>query len=273
MTKKHVNDAAFTKEEVEQYLSSYSDFAFEVKVLSLLSSSGFECYHSGTYTDPVTKKTREYDIRALKLIEVRNVGNFQLLLPVECKNIKPYSPLVVHRLPRTVEEACHDLIINKGSRRLPVTVPASHSLYQMDTMTGKSVDQLRRSDQRISGSDSDVFDKISQALASAADLVHGAATGVACPVISAVIPILVVPSNTLWVIDYDKHGNVVEGPVSAKHTSYYCDKVLFLGQHVSRPYCVSHLEIVTIDHLQEFLPFLNLNRHYLGELVSQAKCS
>ena len=63
-----------TESDVKRYLNNYSDFSFELQVLKKFVDLGFKCSHSGTYEDPVTSKSRQYDIRALhqkKFIRVR----------------------------------------------------------------------------------------------------------------------------------------------------------------------------------------------------------
>ena len=42
--------------DLEEFLASESDFAFEMSVLSLLRKLDFGCSHAGTYQDPVTQK-------------------------------------------------------------------------------------------------------------------------------------------------------------------------------------------------------------------------
>lgn len=269
MSKKSVNDAPFTQEEVQQYVQTYSDFSFEVKTLSLLCASSFNCSHSGTYTDPVTGKTREYDIRATKIDIAQGIGFYELQLPVECKNIKPNSPLVVHRLPRRREESTHDLVINTGNSRGRLTVPPPFSLYQKGNLAGKSVDQLRRNDLKIYGSDAEVFDKVSQALCSAYEMVQVAASGHGNFIVSSVIPILVIPTGTLWIIDYDENGNVVHGPEPVQQTSYYCGKTWSYPGQLLSAYSISHLEIVTIDYLQEFVRYLYVDRYDLTDLLKK----
>lgn len=97
-------DQRIEKDDIEEYLNSYSDFSFEVKVLKNFISLGFDCEHSGTYEDPITKKTREFDIRAWKIFNINENTTFRLGIAVECKNIRKNFPLVVHCMPRTESE-------------------------------------------------------------------------------------------------------------------------------------------------------------------------
>jgi hypothetical protein len=49
--------------ELTKYLETESDFDFELRVLHSLQDIGVNCEHGGHYEDPVTKKSREFDIR------------------------------------------------------------------------------------------------------------------------------------------------------------------------------------------------------------------
>jgi hypothetical protein len=53
-----------TKAEIDKFVAEDSDFGFEMSVLAELRTLGFECSHSGTYSDPMTKKIRQFDLRA-----------------------------------------------------------------------------------------------------------------------------------------------------------------------------------------------------------------
>lgn len=69
-----------TKDDIEEYLNHYADFSFELRVLKEFVDLRLSCSHSGTYDDPITGKSHEFDIRALlqdKFIRVH--------LSIECK--------------------------------------------------------------------------------------------------------------------------------------------------------------------------------------------
>lgn len=87
--------------DINEYLDSYSDFSFEVKTQKELVNLGFQCQHGGTYEDPITGKSREFDIRATKRYEYHESFIYRLCLSVECKNIRANCPLVIHCSPRT----------------------------------------------------------------------------------------------------------------------------------------------------------------------------
>lgn len=82
-----LKDEKINVQDVNEYLEKYSDFSFEIKVLKKLVSLGFQCEHSGTYEDPTTKKTREFDIRAWKIDQLGKKTTFRFCLAVECKNL------------------------------------------------------------------------------------------------------------------------------------------------------------------------------------------
>ncbi len=81
-------DREIEKKDIIEYLNSYSDFSFEIKVLNKVISLGFKCEHSGTYKDPVTGVTREFDIRATKKIHDYDKKTLYLCLAIECKNVR-----------------------------------------------------------------------------------------------------------------------------------------------------------------------------------------
>ena len=76
------NDA-ISEIDLIEYLDSSSDFSFELSVLKMLRESNIGCEYGGLYEDPVTGKSREFDIRATKTI-----SNYRVRLAVECKNIR-----------------------------------------------------------------------------------------------------------------------------------------------------------------------------------------
>ena len=92
-----IRDQPITSAEIEKYLNSQDDFALEMQVYSLASSLEYQVSHGGTYEDPITKKPRQYDIRAFVERNERRVD-----LAIECKSLKQSYPLVVSRIPSVV---------------------------------------------------------------------------------------------------------------------------------------------------------------------------
>lgn len=255
-----------SKADIEEYLDTYSDFSFEVSVLKQLTDLGFICQHSGTYEDPVSSRTREFDIRAILRPSSRRAA---IRLAVECKNVRPNFPLVVHRLPRTAPEARIDVVSSRHDSVIagytpsigrPVRLDRDQSLYPVGDYVGKSSDQVGRNNKSgVSGSDRDVFDKLSQALNSARDLLsaaHSSCLTVFPDDFSIVLPVLVVPAGRLWAVDYDADGARVAGPQLVRRVSYFVDREYeFSAKHaqaVAR-YSLSHLEIIEATHLKAFV--------------------
>ncbi|MEO0928985.1 MAG: hypothetical protein AAFY63_24400, partial [Cyanobacteria bacterium J06643_13] len=58
-----MSEYAISAEEINQWLDSQSDFSLEMRVFSHLLSLDFHAEHGGTYSDPVTDKPRQFDIR------------------------------------------------------------------------------------------------------------------------------------------------------------------------------------------------------------------
>lgn len=248
-----------------EYLNDHSDFSFELNVLKSLVASGFTCEHGGTYADPVTHRPRQFDIRATRIFDL-----CFLRLAVECKNLRPNFPLLISCLPRRVDEAFHELVVsadpdfsdpwaigqwvgvNPKLDRQPQTVrlDGSDSLYEPGEPVGKSCEQIGRTlhNNDITANDAEVYDKWSQALSSAHDLIYLANNDVQRTrkfAISLVIPVVVVPNGRLWFSRFDQDGNRTADPTQTNRCSY------FVGRSYSAlaEFTVSHLEFVTLDGL------------------------
>ena len=264
-----------------EYLDSHSDFSFEIETLKELIQRGFTCEHGGTYTDPTTQKPREYDIRATRQIKGRI-----LRLAVECKNLRPNFPLLISCLPRRPEEAFHELVVSVDSRtaildnlyktkRLRPQTAAmisshhsyqlrnSESLYTVDEFVGKSCDQVGRLEGKnaeINSGDSGIYDKWSQALSSAHDLVSlifsdGSRIGKQAE--SLVFPLVVVPNDRLWRVKYDASGIRISNPELVNRCPFFVNrKYLYQSPSGEKRFVASHLEFVTLNGLLEFSDYL-----------------
>jgi len=266
-----------TREDILEYLDKNSDFDFEIKTLNLLEKTGHKCRHSGTYTDPITTKIREFDIRAEASKKISANVTLNLLLAIECKNIKDSFPLVLQCMPRARHEEIEEMIFCAPSEVAKMlleegftsvgqhpfqatTIPLHRTLtsYKRDEPVGKSCDQIGRtlSGNDITGSDSDVFEKISQAINSTYDLIQDAAKLESATEYSLTIikPVLVVPDGNLWHIIYDNEGNMVVGPEQTCFVPYYYGKSWpYKDWDGEKTYNVSHLDIVTFSHLPKHI--------------------
>lgn len=253
------------KSDIEEYLHKYSDFSFELKVLEKFNALGFRCDHSGTYEDPITGITRQFDIRAFherKLISVNLwARNY---LSVECKNLQSNFPLLVHSLKRKRDESFHDVIFTSGDSSLGLKhekkkITDDKSLYSMDQYVAKATDQIGRhaNTREILSNDNDLFAKISQAINSAKDLIQEC---LLTPkpserVLSFICPVVIIPDDTLWEVEYKVDGYPEEAK-KCKRASLYIGKEWTVNPPLQYPqltYNMSHLEIATISGISDFV--------------------
>ena len=257
-------DQPLTSVEIEKYLNSQDDFALEMQIYSLALSLGYETSHGGTYEDPVTKKPRQYDIRAHLVREDRRID-----LAIECKSLKSSYPLVVSRIPRMAAESYHQVVCSLKSDRphfythnlspsetLQINNNDNAPIYPEGEMVGKSTVQVGISDKGdyVSG-DAEVYDKWSQALSSLAELASDACWYRDCSksgfYLTALFPILVIPSGTLWVADYDMSGELSAEPHAVDEAT------VFLGREYwsagAGSYNVSHLHICTVAGVRNLM--------------------
>ncbi|MFC1751425.1 hypothetical protein ACFL2V_21845 [Pseudomonadota bacterium] len=265
-----LNDNPIEKEDIEEYLRGYSDFAFEIKVMNKLSSLGFVTEHAGTYEDPISRKTREFDIRARKRLVDKPSLKLDIRLSIECKNLRDNFPLVIHCMPREENECYLELVWASKNLNLhpywehssPVRLEDDDCLYRQLDPVGKACDQVGRKansqSPEIVGNDGDVFDKISQAINSGYDLLtsaHYLATKES-DVVTIVVPVLVVADNRLWTVWYNRTGEIEQEPTKEKNVEYYIDKSWLIGdpnEESQVEYSMSHLEIVEIRALAELI--------------------
>jgi len=233
-------------DDISEFLATEADFAFEMRVLRKLRGLNCNCEHAGTYADPITQKRRQFDVRA-KLVQL----TYDLRLAVECKNLRDTSPLLVHAVKRTQDEAFHDLVIRRArSQSRIVRVESYESTYEPDQFAGKGSDQVtRKADGTFGRSDADVFDKITQAVNSARDLIDEA-VNVPSSVDSviSIIPMLVVPDGRLWQVNYSPDGAQLGPPQQVHYCPFFLNHPwVVAGTNVSPPYTLSHLEMMTFS--------------------------
>jgi len=266
-----LNIDPIVKDDILEFLDQNSDFAFELKTLKLLNSLEFDCQHCGSYIDDNTKKIREFDIRASKLIHPRT-----LRLAVECKNLQSNFPLHICCVPREEKESTNNLVISvdpnsysafKGdpldgyhdSHFRTFEVEGEKSLYPINQPVGKSSEQIGKNahDKSIISSDHGIYERWAQALSSADDLlqdaIHSGEKSDRGIDISLILPILVVPDGTLWVTSFDHQGNVISEPSQANRCSYFVDRNYDPGILTRNEFKISHLEIVTLSGLEKLI--------------------
>jgi hypothetical protein len=245
------NETPIALKDLNEFLASESDFAFEMKVLSLFRKLGWTCSHGGTYEDPITHKIRQYDLRAEK-IDL----NRKLLLAIECKNLRSNFPLLVSTVPRTANEAFHAIIrFREGQAhvfREVERVAQNRSIYRLDEMVGKQIDQVGRNKEGLFSDDSSTFDKMSQAINSSWNVFVGPACESGAPRFRVVVPVLVVPSNMLWQVEYDHDGNITKQPDRVDEANLFIDHLwaASVGGDALN-YRISHLHIVTVSKIEK----------------------
>jgi hypothetical protein len=264
-----------TRADIEEYLADYSDFTFELRVLKELTDLKLQCQHGGTYEDPVTGKSREFDIRALSTKTCRDESRRTVIrvhLSVECKNLRDNFPLVLHCLKRKKNESYNEFIYTSDPEKryesgsmtaaLESNVKsiraAKLTLYPEGEYVAKSADQIgRRSDKTIVANDGGVFEKISQAINSARDLVSAAndlAADEKKEFLTFVCPVLVIPDSTLWRVSYSDDGARTGQPEPVGHVTYFIGKEWSVGANLqSLSYSISHLEILTFSEISNFV--------------------
>ena len=256
-----------TADDLTRYVNGCSDFAFEMEIYKLLQDLPFKCEHGGTYTDPVTQKAREFDIRAATRDNLS-----WTYLAIECKNLKANSPLVVSCIPRRGFESYHEVIVTfppaiwpQGDAVSVVNEVTSVTIrlrnreypYPVRGVVGKSCAQVGKDkDDQFQVTGTEIYDKWSQALASARELAEQAAELHANqPTVryAVVIPIVVVPDGTLWAAEYSETGVLVKAPVPTDRVSYFINHSIALGLDFGwTTYDISHIEFVTKTGLIQF---------------------
>jgi hypothetical protein len=265
-------DKPLEAEAIARFLNERDDFAFEMRVMRSIVEAdpgGIELHvdFGGSYADPVTGKSRQYDIRASARKE-----NKKLRIAIECKQLSQAFPLVVSRCPRPRAEAYHNLIVAKAREPIHEVEdrPAYHtsrvfygaSAYAGEAPVGKGSTQLgiHANTGEFISDDSDIYEKWAQALASAEDLIwagiHDWDTygkgNKNLLFLSAVLPILVVPDGALWILDYDDEGTLTGPPSQAKATEFYVGKLVRKAEPMVR-FEITHLHIFTHSGFKEFL--------------------
>lgn len=253
-------------EDIEAHLTERDDFDFELRVFREMHQQGWNPHHGGTYTDPVLGKIRQYDHRGYRGFTL----NRHIAMATECKSLTPEYPLVISRVKRSDADSFHDLIKlwRPGPGKGPlVTVvssgPQGMQLYPLGGWLGKSSTQIKHASSGVKSkyqtSDSELYDKWTQALASAADLVD-VMKNVSVPdkakdypTLVFVMPVLVVPDGSLWAVDYEEDGTRGK-PQQVGEAVFYADRVKrFAAQDAALTYKLNNLNIYTVTSFSTLL--------------------
>ncbi|WP_157201084.1 hypothetical protein [Massilia sp. Root351] len=265
------------KDDLLEFVHNQDDFALELFVYRSALEEGYQAVHGGSYSDRVTGISRQFDVRA----GISLTDNVRIELAIECKCLKPHFPLLVSRIPRSLEESFNEVIIRPNTQDDPSSMDGlkrgypqvlrfveGRSLYPALLSVGKSTAQVGRKrgsgnePSTLTSNDSEVFEKWGQALASANDLIQDALKRGPYPgrdqANVAVFPILVVSDETLWVADYDETGHLINDPLQINSAEIFVGEKYSIHWYGSSSitYAVSHLHVFTKSGIVEFLKTL-----------------
>jgi hypothetical protein len=257
-----------TPGDIAEYLETADDFAFEREVYDVAHKLGFEAEHAALYSDPVTRKQRELDVRASSTL-----GDNKIALAIECKGLTTDYPLLVSCVPRAGSEAYHEILevsedppspyipVRVSTRVTKVLSERHPCIYPAGQGVGKSMRQVKRETkgerkgQMVSGDD--VFDKWTQAVASLAEMIESGASQLRegsrqSLRYIALLSVLVVSDETLWVADYSSRGKLQGQPFQVPEITYYLGRQYALEQQ-SVVLTISHLHIITRSEIRTWL--------------------
>ena len=239
------------------------DFGHELRVGLNLHGAGADVIHGWSYSDPISGKIRQFDLRAT--LEHWSLPRF-VHLALEAKNLAKDTALVVAGTSRDSNESFHDVVASEWShgevRSWIERTQGTNYAYPVNGFVGKSLLTFAGLDTgqiAKTGKESEVYDRWTQALASAHDLCKAALTAAKKPdqvTRSLILPGVVVPDGTLWAAEYEIDGELMEG-----HPKPVDSATLFLNHEIEvKPHNnwmnISHLHFWTLNGLRGFLESL-----------------
>lgn len=240
---------------ISAFLAKTSDFSFEMKMKQILTSIDDEMSFSGSYTDPVSGKQRQYDFQCRV---ARADTDTLVIFCVEAKNIKIEKPVVVHQTKRLPRECFSNYILGQGSAGgtsfagpTIKRIMNNTQLISADAFVGRSFDQFGEP-----GKEEHLYDKFSQATNHAGSLLRSDRKLFQMRQKAIVlVPVVAIPNNALWVIDYDETGRTVQEPRLEPMTPYYIgsDWECEYRPPSRLKYCIGHTFICTEGKLAELL--------------------
>jgi hypothetical protein len=265
--KERTTDDEFDKDEFQHIIDEGhdSDFLLEMAAARCLRAAGFGVQHSRYYTDPVTGKTRQYDLRALK----GGVhGNLQFYLSLECKNIGKNFPLLVSATPRESGESSITYLKGfGGDMHVGITAHDINCPLYLSTHVGRAVTQFERkgngkSGYKYSTGNDRVGEKWTQVISQLQAMAEEDITNIVDlrrP--TFLIPILVVNDDTLWKVGYGFESEVAHYPELVQKTDWIISKGFSIKyQNSTAKFNISHLHITTISGLPDLLNEILLTR-------------
>lgn len=256
-----------TPELIKDQFEKRSGFALEMRTLRALREAGFDCQHGLLYVDPVTDLDRQFDLRAVAYRK-----RCCIRLAVECKGVREGHPLVFGRLPRSPEESQHQVLVSSADdldprqpHKLPIyekhakaeTLYGTESLYLPEKPVAKTY--LHYSPSPKNEPD-EIHVRWMQAVASSSDLLFSAHDEYTRMEVddcaTFILPMVVVPDGSLWVIDYAASGKPLGEPKPEERVEFAIFKTVSGPKMYGEDLRLSHLEFVTEQGLLSRIRFL-----------------
>jgi hypothetical protein len=259
--------------EIKKLVLDEDDFGHEMRVGKILAdlanvqTSGEAIYiespsHGGTYTDSIMGKLRQFDYRCRLICANPPFQNKCVILAIECKNLHNTSPLVICGRARTKTESYYALIESSfndltGANSTFTRGIQHQQLYEEGKFVGKSLLRVKtkRDGTLETVPSADIYERWSQALSSSVELSESAcwfANSGCKRVVSLVLPLVVLPDQSLWAVTYDSAGSIPGDPQPAEECQYFVEK-RFTVNNGRHPFVLTHIHFVTLTGLGSFL--------------------
>ena len=166
--------------------------------------------------------------------------------------------MVICGRKRATKEAYHDIVVSHQGRQSTTDRVKRGLQYREDQFVEKSVlrpETLSTANPKARSNDNEIYGKWSQAIASAHDLLVEAAV-VERWLFTVVVPLVVLPDNTLWSAVYDADGNLESDPSLVDSCTFYVGHPSLSandGHHQVQPATLSHIHFLTQAGFAEFL--------------------
>jgi hypothetical protein len=280
-----------TATDIRAAIESEDDFGHEMRIGQILRNlhpptishnHAVACgmlEHGATYTDPITRKPRQFDyrFRMWRAVSPSHDSWQCISMAVECKNLHKSSPLVVCGRERTDEEAYHTFILSQHDVFRGSNVSATQRtdgesrIYATGEFVGKSLSRLKYSKdakekQKLvvdTGQQSDIYERWSQAVSSSQELASSARSFAkdysTKTYRTFIMPMVVVPDESLWKVSYNASGRLSEEPVQTNDFHYFI-ATPFRQDNInfdSPPWFIlTHIHFVTMTGFQKLLSTL-----------------
>jgi hypothetical protein len=292
-------------QDIRNVIESVDDFGHELRVRRVLRGHrDGTLHHGGTYIDPVTGKPRQFDLR-WHLFQEEGVA---INLAIECKNISSDVPIVISGLERRPNESFHYLVESRaGGNFLLGKTPSYYNVHAMgvvrrtselsgiypaDSFVGKNILRIERSEagrapntttRYAAAKDREIYDRWSQALASAKDLLlesrYYAHKYQLKHVFTAVLPVVVLPDHALWFAEYDENGVLKGEPSETNQCEFFVGRELDVPPEfpdfATEVFKFSHIHFFTLSGFAQFLLDIRdlgwLNRCFPDDELSAAR--